>query len=439
MTPEVSHKWLCERADGLSSLSFPKAFPWVGLALLLVLGGTQGASQALAEDVRGQGVAERQYEDFSAPGVRLGSFVLRPSLTVSETYDSNVFAASTGAQDDVVTNINPNVTLTSDWSNHEVRLEADINQSLYARHDDENVMDWRVSASGRIDVLSTTSLRGSVAYATLSEERGATDAIGNAAEPTEFTEAALSLGVRQEFNRLSGDVSAIYTELDFDDTPLIGGGVSDNDDRDRSLLEVAVEIGYELVADTVVFLRGTYNTRDYDLKPPAVALNRDSDGYQLVAGSRFELGSLARGEVFAGYQEQEFDNPLFAPVSGIAFGASVDWFVTPLTTLRFTADSAIEDTNSGTASSFERMQAGVGLDHEFLRNLVASADFAYAQETFQGSNRKDEVYVYDLGLNYLIDRNFTIGAFVGLEERTSNVLADGFKRETVGIRVRSAL
>lgn len=409
-----------------------------GLLLAGLLLGT-GAFDAFAEDVRGQGVAERQYDAYTAQGVRLGSFVLRPSLTVSETYDSNVFASSTAPRDDVVTNINPNVTLTSDWANHEVRFEADVNQSLYARHDDENALDWRAGVSGRLDVLAMTSLRGSLAYASLNEERGATDAIGNAAKPTEFTEATASLGVRHTFNRLSADVGTTYTELDFDDTPLIGGGVADNDDRDRSLLEVAVEIGYELVADTVVFLRGTYNTRDYDLKPPAVALNRDSDGYQLVAGSRFELGSLARGEVFAGYQEQDFDDPLFAPVSGLAYGASVDWFVTPLTTLRFSADSSIEDTNSGTASSFERMQAGIGLDHEFLRNVVASADFAYAQENFQGSTRKDDVYLYDLGVNYLINQNFSIGAFVGLEERTSNQVGSDFKRETVGVRIRSAL
>ena len=433
MGPGISHK--CVRASGPVGMRRAGGLLWAGMAVFLLSAGVP----VWAEDIRGQGVAEREYEAYTAPGIRLGSFVLRPSLEVTETYDSNVFATNTDPRDDVVTNINPNVSLTSDWANHELRFEADLDQSLYARHDDENATDWRTAVSGRLDVLRNTSLRGSLAYATLSEERGATDAVGNAAEPTVFTEAVASIGLRQTFNRLSGDISASYTELDFDDTPLIGGGVSDNDDRDRSLLEVAVEIGYELVADTVVFLRGTYNTRDYDQTPPTVALNRDSDGYQIVAGSRFELGSLARGEVFAGYQEQSFDDPVFAPASGIAYGASVDWFVTPLTTLRFSADSSIEDTSSGSASSFERMQAGIGIDHEFMRNLVASADIAYAEENFQGSNRKDEIYVYDLGINYLIDRHFSVGAFVGYEERDSNLVGDSFSRETIGVRIRSAL
>ena len=85
------------------------------------------------------------------------------------------------------------------------------------------------------------------------------------------------------------------------------------------------------------------------------------------------------------------------------------------------------------------MQAGVGIDHEFMRNLVASADIAYAEENFQGSNRKDEIYVYDLGINYLIDRHFSVGAFVGYEERDSNLVGDSFSRETIGVRIRSAL
>ena len=62
-------------------------------------------SNVRAEDIRGQGVAERQYDAYTAQGVRVGSFVLRPSLTVSDTYDSNVFASNTGEVSDFVTEV----------------------------------------------------------------------------------------------------------------------------------------------------------------------------------------------------------------------------------------------------------------------------------------------------------------------------------------------
>lgn len=393
----------------------------------------------LAEDIRGQGVAERQYDAFTPQGVRMGSFILRPSLTVSETYDSNVFATETNVVDDFVTEVNPNVVLESDWANHSVRLEADATQSLHASQTDEDGLEWTIAGSARIDVLNDTQINVGFLYGSLIEERGTPDAVGGAAEPTEFSEIGASISLAQSFNRLSMEVSADYTELDFDDTPLIGGGFDDNDDRDRSVLEIAVQVGYELVADTVVFLRGTYNVRDFDQEVPIVLVDRDSDGYELVVGTSFELGSLATGEVFAGYQEQSFEDPAFAAVSSVAYGASVDWYVTPLTTLRFRADNTIEDTTSGGASSFERQSVSVGLDHEFLRNLVASLDVEYAQENFQGSPREDKTYDVEIGIDYLINRAFSVGLFYGYEERDSSFAGDSFSRNVAGIRVKSEL
>lgn len=393
----------------------------------------------LAEDIRGQGVAERQYEAFTPQGVRAGSFILRPSLTVSEVYDSNVFASEIGVVDDFVTEINPNLVVESDWANHSLRLEVDVEQSLHASQTAEDGTEWRVLGSARIGVLSDTQVTVNFLYGAFLEARGTPDAVGATAERTEFSEAGASISLAQSFNRLSMEVLADYTEFDFDDTPLIGGGFDDNDDRDRNILEIAVQVGYELVADTVVFLRGTYNVRDFVQEIPVVSVDRDSDGYELVVGTSFELGSLATGEVFVGYRGQSFEDPTFATVSNIAYGASVDWYVTPLTTVRFRADNTIEDTTSGGASSFERQSVGVGLDHEFLRNLIARLDAEYAQANFSGSLREDKTYDFEVGLDYMINRAFSVGLFYGYEERASNFIRGSFSRNVAGIRVKSEL
>ncbi len=397
------------------------------------------SAPVMAEDVRGQGVAERRYEDYSPQGVRLGSFVLRPSLSVTEFYDSNVFATDTNETDDFITEINPNIRLESDWANHAVMLELDAEQSLHEALTNENTLDLRASASARIDVLSDTSVTIGLLYGSLSEERGTPDAVGAAAEPTEYEEIGATVALAQSFNRVSVDVSAGYTQLDFDDTPLIGGGFDENDDRDRSVLEVAVQVGYELVADTVVFLRGTYNVRDYEQEAPVVTVDRDSDGFELVAGTSFELGSLATGEVYAGYQKQSFEDASFSAVSSLAFGAAVNWYATPLTTVRLRADSSLEDTSTGGSSSYERRSVGVGIDHEFLRNLVAVADFGYAEDAYSGSARQDETYNVDLGVDYLINRAFSVGVFYGYEQRDSNISGNSFSRDVAGIRIKSEL
>lgn len=407
----------------------------IGAAASLVVMGQPGA----AEDLRGQGVAQRTYPQYEPQGVRVGTFVLRPSLAVSETYDSNIFARETNKVDDAVTTINPHVRLESDWANHALSVDADLEQILHVNETGEDRTNWSISAAGRVDVLRDTSVSVGLLYGSFTEGRGAPDAVGTAAEPTPYEDITATAGVEQRFGRLSAELSGSYQKLDFDDVPLIGGGIDENDDRDRTVIETAVQVGYQVVADTVVFLRGTYNWRDHDVEPPVATVDRDSDGYEVVAGVNFELGSLATGEIYAGYQEQDFESPAFGDVSGAAYGANIDWYVTPLTTVRFGAAKSLQDTTTVGASSFDQQQFSVGVDHEFLRNLIASVDVAYAMEDYEGTSREDDVLEIDFGIDYAFNRNFSAGFFYGYEERDSSVTGLSYSRDIVGVRMRSEL
>ncbi|MDF1685802.1 MAG: hypothetical protein ACJAVO_003001 [Parvibaculaceae bacterium] len=394
---------------------------------------------AAAEDVRGQGVADRARPDYDAIGVRTGSFLFYPSVTVGESYDDNIYAAETNTESDFVTDLSTQLSLVSTWSRHELILNATADAAFYAENDDENTVDWGVGATGRIDIVRDSSIDLAASYDHLTEDRGSANAIGVQTEPTEYDLLYGLVAINHKFNRVSLRVEGTYSDYDYDNGSLIGGGVSFQDDRDRAEMVGTVQVGYDVSPDTNVFLRGSINERDYDLDVPAATVDRDSDGYEVVAGVEFGISSLASGEIYAGYQEQDYTAAALDNISGLAFGVDVEWYLTPLTTVRATASSSVEETINATASGYLSNSYGLGLDHELMRNVIVSADVGYTTDEYEGITRTEDTLTLDLGVDYLINRNFRAEFGYTYTNRDSDTAGRGYDNNVVGFSLKAQL
>ena len=390
-------------------------------------------------DNRNVGVRDRVRPGYDAAGVRAGGFTVFPEASVTGTYDDNIFAANVGEVDDFITTLAAGVSVQSNWSRHALNLNAGLAQYLYADNSDEDRLDWNVGGNGRVDITRDTNISGGLSYAQLHEDRGAPNAPGLAAEPTEYALFQANAALAHRFNRVTTRVGVGYADYDYDDAPLIGGGVLDQDFRDREEFEQFLRLGYDVSPDTNLYIQGTLNQREYDQKPPVVALNRDSDGWAVVGGSEFRLSNLAQGEVYVGYQEQSYDDPTLSDISGLAFGAGVDWFVTPLTTIRIDAASTVEETVAAGASGFLDQSVGLGIDHELMRNVIIGARASFANQDYEGIARSDDVIRAGLGVDYLLNRNFSVGLGYDYTDRDSNVLGLDYTRNEIGLTLRAAL
>ena len=390
-------------------------------------------------DNRNVGVRDRVRPGYDAAGVRAGGFTVFPEASVTGTYDDNIFAANVGEVDDFITTLAAGVSVQSNWSRHALNLNAGLAQYLYADNSDEDRLDWNVGGNGRVDITRDTNISGGLSYAQLHEDRGAPNAPGLAAEPTEYALFQANAALAHRFNRVTTRVGVGYADYDYDDAPLIGGGVLDQDFRDREEFEQFLRLGYDVSPDTNLYIQGTLNQREYDQKPPVVALNRDSDGWAVVGGSEFRLSNLAQGEVYVGYQEQSYDDPTLSDISGLAFGAGVDWFVTPLTTIRIDAASTVEETVAAGASGFLDQSVGLGIDHELMRNVIIGARASYANQDYEGIARSDDVIRAGLGVDYLLNRNFSVGLGYDYTDRDSNVPGLGYTRNEIGLTLKAAL
>src|ERR1700753_1581058 len=76
--------------------------------------------------------------DYDAQGAHLGSFIVLPTLDVTETYSSNVYASTLDTKHDFFTTLSPTVSVNSGWDRNflGVSLGGEINR--YAEFVSEN-------------------------------------------------------------------------------------------------------------------------------------------------------------------------------------------------------------------------------------------------------------------------------------------------------------
>ena len=401
-----------------------------GALLVVVALSSSGVAQGQGL-ARGQGVMDRERPDYEATGIRLGSFVAYPAAEVRFGYDDNVFSEDDSERDDAVFTLAPSFLVESEWARHWISFAASSSSVLFASESDEQHTDWSVAGSGRLDLLAASNITASVRFQNLTEDRGSIDAVQVVRKPTEYDQFDASGSWNHHFNRVSMSLGGSFTRLNFDDSPRVGGGSVDQDFRDRDITRGIARLGYEFTPGHRVFVRGSINDRSYRKSPPAVAFKRDSFGYEIVTGWRAAISNLVAGEAYVGFLDQEYDSSALSDVDGVSYGLELDWYVTELTTLRGKVSRSVVDSTTAGTGGILVSRAGIGVDHELMRNVLLNSDLSYERGRFKGTSRKDHWVSAAVGVQYLINHNLHLDLGYSLEIRESNASGLDFLRNRV--------
>lgn len=422
-----------------------RLFSGVGtFALTVTAGGvvsvgvaSDASAQWLWDRDRNTSVTQRPRPEYDALGVRAGAFIWRPELNFGAEFNDNIFATATNEESDTIFVINPSVTVDTTWSNHAFNAFADVRHQEYSDFGSESTTDYTFGAGGRLDVARGSSISASAAQTRGTEPRTSAGAAGFASEPIRFDTTTFAVGGEHTFNRLRLRAGYDFTKSDYDDALLIGGGVASQDFRDQDTHRFALRADFAISPDTAVFARYRFNERDFRLAPPAVASNRDSDGFTFDIGIEFDLGGLARGEIGAGYTKQEYDSPAFGSADGLSIDGLVEWFPTQLTTITFTARRSIEDSGLAASAGYIGTALSVQADHELLRNVILTARVDYANDEYQGIDREDRRWGATAQATYLMNRNVGVRASYSHTDQSSSGIAGSrdfsVNRFTVGV------
>jgi hypothetical protein len=393
----------------------------VNKSLLLVVGAS-GLCQSAGGFQTTQASPPRSMADvgpYEPIGVPVGSFLLYPTLALSVGSSSNVQSAETNPISDTIITAAPAARLISDWNNHQLGLSASSTSRFYGKTSGDNATDWNVGGNGRLDYTRGAYVYGDASYASSNEPRSGETSSTPLAALTKFRVTEGRIGAVTAFNRvrLIGQVKA--SKSDYDNNRFTNGTVFFQQDRNRTQIDVMARGEYEVSPATWLFTAVTWNTRDYELKPPSATVDRNSDGFEALAGVRYDLTRLLIGEAGIGYLNQRFDSKAFADSSAVAVRANLSWMPTPLWNVSLNANRGITDAGVAGASSYIGNNLSVDVAYDIRSNITLGLNGSYGRDDYDGVIRKDQRQSFGASATYKLNRAASLVLLVGHNQQTS--------------------
>ena len=410
----------------------PVTFAAISLSLCLPLG-MFGAAVA-QEPQPGETVTDRARPELDPLGVRMGGFLFFPQLGIAEQYDDNIFSTDTGEIDDYITVISPSLQLRSNWNNHALNFLVAADAGFYSDNNAENYTDFIVGTDGRLDASRDTSFSLAGAYSRKHEDRGSVDD-ASGFEPTLYTILSPEIGFSERFGRFTLRVDGSLQRYDFDDVTV--PALVNNDDRDRDEREGTLRLGFEIVPEYEMFVRGTYFDRAYEATFDDNTFERSSNGYEAVLGTAIDFTGVTFGEVFVGYRSQSPDDPLFDKIEGVQYGGAITWNPSGLTTVKGSVERTVEETTLDNASGFFATRGGLSVDHELLRSLILGINANYTAEEYKEIIRDDRIMRAGIYGKYLLNRHLYISVTYDYTNRSSDNPNDDFVKNQFMFRLQT--
>ena len=407
---------------------------WLAAAALCGLA-TAAPAWSAGPLVPGESVVDRARPELDATGLPVGAFRLTPSLELSLSSDSNVFAQDTREVDDLVMVLRPRLALASDWSRHSMTASATLDAARYDENEAENVDDLRLAIGGRIDLSGQSALRLAAGFEALHEDRYSPDDV-NGFEPTEFDRSTVSVAWAGRTGRLAGRVALESRQWDYEDVE--GAlGIVNNDDRDRTHDTVSGRLGYEIRSQLEVSLRAEADRRDYDVAFDDNGFERSSEGVKAALGVEAALTGASYVDLYAGYAEREYDDTRLNTLDTAWFGGRLVWNPTGITTVTVEGQRAIEETTFDGSPGYVATRLGVGIDHELRRNVLLHAS-AYTQTNdYEQVDREDDVRYFRAGATYMVNRYlWLVGEYSYRERDVSPDDTRDYDKDLVTLTVR---
>jgi hypothetical protein len=102
--------------------------------------------------------------------------------------------------------------------------------------------------------------------------------------------------------------------------------------------------------------------------------------------------------------------------------ASISWMPTDLDSLKLDAAREIDDPDQESAAGYTLTQTNISIAHEYLRNVILTASFAFSHAAYFGTPQVESLYAADAAVNWHLNRALAVNASYAFNDRQSNFL-----------------
>jgi hypothetical protein len=363
----------------------------------------------------------RPEEDpFGPLGIRAGTLILRPAIEVYVGHDSNP-PLSPNPSGSMFQALAPELQIQSDWSRHEFTADLKGKYTWYNELDNFNKPDVDLNAKARIDLTTQTRANLEGRYKLLADSPNDPNLPQGIAKPPIYYQTGATAGLAHRFNRLEVSGKGLFDRTAYDEAELNDGSIISLKDRNYDQYSGLLRAGYEVYPGVTPFVEGGIDRRVHDLQHDFSGIQRDSDGKVIRAGSTFELTGYLVGEASIGWLQRDYKDPTLGQIHGLIYDASLIYYATPLTTLKLTANSRVDESVLPGVSGALTREVGLQIDHSFRRWLIGTLKLGYGQDDYEGSTRVDDRYSVSSALTYKLTREIHIKGEFRREWLRSNV------------------
>jgi len=340
-------------------------------------------------------------DPYAPLGLRAGSFVLLPSLDLAGNYSTNPLHSATTPSAAASFIGMPELQAISDWDRHS--LTADIIGS-YTEYDENlvpslNVPYFSSKIDGRVDVTHDTQIVVENRYLLNTDNPGSPNLQAQLARLPINTDLGGTLGVVQEFNRLSFALLGTYDTAQYDDSLLTNGQQVSNVARNFDQTAGILRLSYDLDPGLKPFVQVQEDERTHPFDS-----QRNSTGTSVQVGGDIDLFGSLTGEMAGGWLVRSYDDPTMANISGFIANGDLIWQATPLTTAKLGASSEVYETTVAGASGQFTHDVNLEVDHAFVPWIIGILQTGYGTDNYVGSPLRDSRYFVSAGLVYKMTR-----------------------------------
>lgn len=452
--------------------------PWLAVAALLLLLLQPPGMRAAAQDVgvitepsaERESVRNRSRPEYDPEGMDLGqalfgrdrqvdpatglrlytrvadSMVLRPSMRVEAEYDDNILDSSIFTLSDVILRLKPRLELASDWDNHQLRASAGLSVQRYRENDFEDATLWDAALGGRIDVTEFHEIDLNAQISKTQERLTSQDLLTRGAQtltvtsfyPIPITTLLLTGAWNYQRDLFLSRVRGQARHLDHQNVPAASNPIDRNqDDRDRWEYELSWRAGYEAYEDTVLYLEPSVNVRRYATTPDDLGFDRNSRGWQILAGLQYNASAVSYVDAAIGFQQQNYADDRLVDLSGPTARLALTWNPTELLTVTAVLERRLTEQVLNNAGGQTATLASIDVDQEIYYRTIASAGYQFQYDVTE-SNGQVEGYTqgthrFSLGLRHLFNEYVSAEGFVRHARAVSDVSALEYTTTSVGV------
>ena len=407
-----------EQPPALEQLPRPRALPGPDAAEMEMLRQEADAVTAPEADPLARDPLETK-------GVRVGGFILRPSLEVDGVHSDNVNQTETNRVSAFGLRVAPALRLRSNWVRHELRAAA---SGEFLAWNNGGGKDVSLSAEARlrVDVRRTTQMIAEATY-----ELGDEDTTPKRLQHDLLLKGTLA----HEMGRVRVEVSAGAGRT-FYTAPLSGG--SSGSDDDYTVPEVSLRISKQSGSVLRPYVELGADMRIHDRKRDDVGLERDSKGAYVEAGIGFSPSAIWSGYLGVRAVVRDYEDPSLQSVLGAGLVGELTWRPTRLTEVRLQSSFDIDETTDAGVSGVRKYRLTLTPRHALRRDVILTGNFGLEYSDYVGSADHELVLTGGAEIAWRFWRDHELVAAYSVERQWST-LADGDYLENrimLGLRFR---